>query len=226
MNNSSKKLVTPRAVVSKIMSAIFAVGGIFAVLCVIYICINYLNMPPKLTIDPEIPKSRVMGLMDSICKGDYASAENYILDHPDLGIDKAPQDEVSALIWAAFVDSTSYSFSGDCYTTDDGLAQNITFTCLDISSITSKLRDRSQALLKERVDAAEDTSEIYDENNEYRTDLVNEVLRQAVTDALEEDRQYLTTEITIYLKYQNDQWWVQADQALMDALFGDVLFYS
>ena len=76
------------------------------------------------------------------------------------------------------------------------------------------------------MDAAEDTSEIYDENNEYRTDLVNEVLRQAVTDALEEDRQYLTTEITIYLKYQNDQWWVQADQALMDALFGDVLFYS
>jgi hypothetical protein len=149
-----------------------------------------------------------------------------MLDHPDLGINKAPQDEVSALIWSAFVDSTSYSFSGECYTTDDGLAQNITFTCLDISSITSKLRDRSQALLKARVDAAEDTSEIYDENNEYRTDLVNEVLRQAVTDALEEDKQYLTSEITVYLKYQNDQWWVQADQVLLDALFGDVLFYS
>ena len=226
MNNNSKKMISARSVVSKIMSAVFATAGIFAVACVIYICINYLNATPKLTIDPAIPKARVMGLMDSVCKGDYTSAENYMLDHPDLGINKAPQDEVSALIWSAFVDSTSYSFSGECYTTDDGLAQNITFTCLDISSITSKLRDRSQALLKARVDAAEDTSEIYDENNEYRTDLVNEVLRQAVTDALEEDKQYLTSEITVYLKYQNDQWWVQADQVLLDALFGDVLFYS
>ena len=226
MENKSNKSSTCRSIFSKILSVLFALGGILAVACVIYICLNCLDRTPILTFSAELPKARVMGLMDSVCSGDFSAAENYMLDHPDLGIDKEPKDEVSKLIWDAFVDSMEYSFTGECYATNDGIAQNVTFTCLDITSVTANLRDRSQALLKARVDAAEDTSEIYDENNEYRTDLVNKVLQQAVEEALAEDAKLITNVITVNLKYQNEQWWVQADQTLLDTLFGDVLFYS
>ena len=226
MENNSTKNITCRSVLSKIMSVIFALGGIFAIVCFIYICLNFRDASPTLTFDAELPKARVTGFMESVCNNDFASAENYLLNHPDLGIDKDPKDEVSKLIWDAFLDSMEYSFSGDCYATNDGIAQNITFTCLDITSVTTNLRERSQAMLKARVEAAVDTSEIYDENNEYRADLVNEILHQAVKDALAEDAQYKTTVITINLKRQDDQWWIQADQTLLDTLFCDVLFYS
>ena len=56
--------------------------------------------------------------------------------------------------------------------------------------------------------------------------MVNKVLQQAVEEALAEDAKLITNVITVNLKYQNEQWWVQADQTLLDTLFGDVLFYS
>lgn len=225
-NSTGKKPVSVRSILRIIGAALFALIGISAMICVIFICINFRDSKPILTFSPDIPRRRVVELMDSICNGDFDTAEKCFLGNPNLGVDTAPTDEVSTLIWDAFLDSTTYTLSGDCYTTDDGLAQNITFTCLDISSVTVNLRERSQTLLKQRVDDASDVSEIYDENNEYRTDVVNEVLHQAVEDALKEDARTLTTEVTLNLQYHDEQWWIEADQALLDVLFGDVLFYA
>ena len=226
MDNKSTRNFNINKLANRVSSVIFAILGVLAIVLVIYICSTQLNTPPKLTFSPELPQARVKGFMESMSNGEYSNAEEYLIGQPDLGASKVPSDEIGAMIWQEFVNSTDYSLSGSCYATDDGLAQNVTYTYLDISSVTANLRERSQALLKDRINSAKDVSEIYDENNEYRSDLVNEVLVQAVKDALKEDAKYITTEITINLKYQDNQWWVEPDQALLDVLFGDVLFYS
>lgn len=225
MHNEVPKLSKIRQILNIIMSAFFAVGGAAAVAAVIFICLHFTNALPILTFSPDVPRETVSAMMDNICSGDFKEAESYILSNPDLGI-KDPEDEISAIIWDAFVDSMTYSFSCDCHTTEDGLTQRITFTCLDITSVTANLRERSQALLTQRVEEAEDVSEIYDERNEYRGDVVREMLLQAVRDALREDSKMLTTEVDVNLIYQDGQWWIQADQELLDVLFGDVLFYT
>ena len=226
MHNEKARKISAGRILRFIMSAFFAVLGIAALTAIIYICTHYTNALPQLTFTPDQPRARVAAMMDCICDGDLSGAEAYMLSNPDLGVDKEPKDEISALTWYAFADSLSYSFSGDCHPTEDGLSQPITFTCLDILSITSNLKERSQTLLTERVEQAENVSEIYDENNEYREDVVREMLALAVQDALKEDAKMLTTEVEIDLKYRDGEWWIQADQELLDVLFGDVLFYS
>ena len=128
------------------------------------------------------------------------------------------------ILWDALLDTMEYDLTGQCYTTDMGLAQDLTFTYLDPTSVTANLRTRSQTLLEQRVAEAEDVAEIYDENNNYREDFVMDILFEAAQDALREDSKTVTVVLTVNLKYQDGQWWIIADTNLLDAISGGVLF--
>ena len=74
------------------------------------------------------------------------------------------------------------------------------------------------------IENAKDISEIYDINNEYRQELINDVLYQAMDYAIAQDSEKITVELDINLTYQDGKWWVVSSSALIDAIFGDVLF--
>lgn len=208
----------------KILAAVFAVVGICAAAAAVYIGVNCTDRKPELLTPPTVARSKVVALMDAVCEGDYELASQAILGNPSLGVDREASGDVGAMIWNAFQDSLSYELVGECYTTEDGLAQDVTVTSLDIESVTVNLRQRSQTLLEQRVQEAEDTSEIYDENNEYREDFVMTVLYDAAVQALEEDAVEQTVSLTIKLVYSNGSWWVVADNALLDAISGGILY--
>lgn len=208
----------------KLFAAIFAVIGLIAASVAIHIGMNFTDQPPTLLTPPTVARNKVVSLMDAVSEGDYAEASKNILGNPDLGVDREPADRVGVLIWEAFQDSISFELVGECYTTDDGLAQNVSFTSLDIESVTVNLKERSQTLLQKRVDEAEDTSDIYDENNEYREDFVMDVLYDAAKQALAEDAVEKTVELTIQISYRDGSWWVVADNALLDAISGGILY--
>ena len=208
----------------RVLSAVCAIIGLFAAAAGVYFSLSARNSTPVLLTPPTAATNRVTGMMDAICQGDYERARTYILGNPGLGVDREASDRVGVLIWNAFIDSLTYQLEGACYATDDGLAQNVTMSCLDVTSVTANLRERSQTLLEQRVQAAEDTSEIYDENNEYREDFVMNVLYDAAEQALREDSASMTVSLTLNLKYQDGRWWVIADSELLDAVSGGILY--
>lgn len=210
--------------VKKFFAALFAVLGICSAAAAIFIGMNFTDDAPRLLSQPTVARSKVIDMMEAVCSGDYDKAGQAILGNPSLGVDREAADAVGILIWDAFQDSLSYELLGECYTTDDGLAQDITVTGMDIESVTVQLRDRSQALLEQRVSEAEDTSDIYNENNEYREDFVMDVLYDAAVQALEEDAVTQTVNLTIKLSYSDGSWWVVADEALLNAISGGILY--
>ena len=210
--------------IKKLMSAIFVMVGIAAATAAIYLALNNRTADPVLLMPPEEAKHQVTGLMDAVCSGDYAAASTYLQGQPGLGVDREATDEVGILIWEAFCDSMTYELVGECYATADGLAQNVTITCLDVTSVTAVLKERSQAMLQQRVDEAENPDEVYDENFQYREDFVMEVLYDAACKALEEDATTITAELTLNLTYQDGQWWIIADKLLLDAISGGILY--
>ena len=162
--------------------------------------------------------------MEAVCAGDYNAAGQFMLGTPDFGAEEKPEDELGLLLWNAYMGSMNYSLEGDCYTTEEGLAQDITFTYLDITSITRNLRQRSQALMEQRVAEATDMTEIYDSNNEYREDFVMAVLYDTAEDALREDARTVTVTVTVNMKYQDGSWWILPETELLDAISGGILF--
>lgn len=208
----------------KLFSALFALVGACVAAATIYVSMNAMNSLPVLLTPPDVARSKVIMLMNAICDGNYEEASQSIYGTPDLGVDREASDAVGVLIWEAFESSVSYELLGECYTTEQGLAQKVSITSLDVTSITEHLRERSQALLEQRVEEATDVSEIYDENNDYREDFVMAVLYDAAADVLEAYGQKQTFEVIVNLSYQDGNWWVVADEALLDAISGGILY--
>ena len=210
--------------IKKILSVIFVLIGIVAAVVAVNMGLTNRNADPVLLATPEAASQQVTGLMEAVCSGDFATASTYLQGQPGLGVDREATDEVGILIWEAFCDSMSYELVGECYATEEGLSQNVALTCMDVTSVTAVLKERSQALLEQRVDEAEDLEDVYDENLQYREDFVMDVLYDAAVLALKQDAKTMTTELTLNLSYQNEQWWIAADRELLDAISGGILY--
>ena len=210
--------------VKYLFCSLLAVIGLGAAAAAVFLSMTFAGAKPFLLTPPDEARNTVITLMDAVSEGNYEEASRSIFGTPDLGVDRDATDAVGVLIWEAFEGSVTYELLGECYTTDQGLAQDVSITCLDVSSVTANLKERSQALLEQRVADATDVSEIYDENNDYREDFVMGVLHDAVVDALKEDARTKTVELTVNLSYQAGEWWVVADEALLNAISGGILY--
>ena len=210
--------------IKKLLSVIFIIVGLAAAAAAVYLGMSYKDADPVLLAPPEDAKLQVIGMMDAVCEGDFAAASTYMQGQPDLGVDREATDPVGVLIWNALCDSMSSELVGDCYGTEEGLAQDLTVSYMDITSVTAVLKDRAQAMLEKRVDEAEDLDEVYDENLQYREDFVMSVLYDAAEVALAEDAVTTSMDLTVNMVYQNETWWIIADRNLLDAISGGILY--
>ena len=203
-------------VILVLVGLILAAGGIF-------VSFASLNAEPVLVSEPVEAAGRVTELMDAIVACDYQKASSLIYGNPQLGLDREPADEVGVMLWKAFTESQAYELKGSCVADNSGLTQQVVMTYLDISSVTANLADRSQAILTQRIENAENLDEIYDTNHEYREDVVMDALKEAVTMALKEDAKQTSVELTLNLIYRNKQWWVVSNSQLMSAISGVIV---
>ena len=167
---------------------------------------------PMLLEAPAEAQAQVERLMDAVCEGDFSGAEQLLYGTPDLGADGMPEDPVDAMIWQAYLSSLDYRLVGDIYATDTGLAQDVKLISMELETVTRNLGSRARALLDQAMETAQDVSELYDEKNEYREELVLDILQEAARQALEEDVRYGYQILTLPLVYSDGQWWVEASE--------------
>lgn len=210
-------------ILKKILGVVLVLVGLVLAAGAYYVTFTSLDAEPVLLSEPVEASGRVTELMDAIVACDYDKASGVLYGTPQLGLDRDPADEVGVMLWDAFTDSQSYELKGNCEAQDSGLTQQVVFTYMDISSVTANLADRSEALLVKRIESAESISEIYDENNEYREDVVMDVLQEAVAMALKEDAQQVSVELTLNLVYRDNQWWVVPNSQLLNAISGGIV---
>ena len=210
-------------ILKKMLGVILVLAGLVLAAGGIYVSFTSLNAEPVLVSEPVEATGRVTELMDAIVDCDYQKATSLIYGNPQLGLDREPADEVGVMLWKAFTESQSYELKGGCVADNSGLTQQVVMTYLDISSVTANLADRSQAILTQRIENAENLDEIYDANNESREDVVMDALKEAVTMALKEDAKQTSVELTLNLIYRNKQWWVVSNSQLMNAISGGIV---
>lgn len=206
--------------ITNIFSAIFAVLALTIGALAVYLCFARVDAAPVLLTPAENAQGQAVRFLDAVCRGDYSAGEELLLGTPALGVDHSATEDVSVLVWDAFVDSLSYALLGECYATDSGVAQDVVLTYLDIDATMVRLRQRSQAILAQLQYSAEDISDLYDRDNNYREDVVMQVVYTAAQESLEEDAKSLTTTLTLNMVYLEDQWWIVPDDALIRAISG------
>lgn len=204
----------------KLVAAVFGILGLGLALATVVLSLAMRNAPVVMLSDASAAQECAEGLLDAVCRGNFRSAEGLLLGTPSLGADRQAKDAVGQLLWDAYLDSMEYTLEGDCYACDEGIAQDVTITALDFSSVTGVLKERSEALLTKRVEQAEDISQVYDADNNYREEFVMDVLYDAAAQALQTDAKTTQQKLTLYLVYRQGQWWVKPDRALIGAISG------
>lgn len=208
---------------SRKIAGFFAVIGVILAVLAVWTSFHFRQAIPKLIKQSDGVVACANGMLTAVCDGRYEDAGQWIYGNPSLTTGAEVDSEAGRMIWAKFVDSLSYELVGEPYTSELGVCQNVRITGLDYSSITDHLKERSQALLTERVEAAVDVTEIYDEENNYREDFVMQILRDATEQSLAEDARNKEVSLTLNLIYEGTQWWIIPDLDLMNAISGGVM---
>lgn len=204
-------------------SALFGLLGLCLALTAVVLALGNRDAGPVLVEQPEAARNRVQTMMDALCAGDYDTVSACLYGNPNLGLDRQAEGEVGQLFWNALADSFQCTLEGQFHATDSGVALDVTISALDMESVTANLKERAQTLLEQRIEEAEDISEIYDENNEFSESFVMGALYDAARDALAQDAETVTWELTLNLIYQNEQWWIMPETALLEAISGGIL---
>ena len=206
----------------RISTYFFSVLTLFFSASAVVAAVFFRDAKPVLLLDTEEVSKQVCILMDAVCSGNFEQAEELLYGNPSLGTDRAPADYVGEMIWQSYINSLDYQLVGDVYATDAGIAQDVKIISMEIPTAVEQVGNRAQTLLNEKIRTAEDVSELYDQNNEYREELVNDILEEAVRQALEEDVRYSYRIVTLRLIYSRDRWQVVADQNLLQAISGGI----
>lgn len=211
-----------RMKLARFFAVIFGAVGTLLMVGSIVLCFVFRDAPVYLAEVPAAAAECTRELMEAVEDGDFEAASQYLYGQPELGAGREPADAMGKLVWDAFVDSISWEFAGECYATDSGICRDVTVTALEIPSVTENLTSRANAILTARMASAAEMSELYDEENNFRPELIEEVLREAMTQALTEDAETVTEEVTLALIHQDGRWWVVPDQALLQLLSGSL----
>lgn len=210
------KLAKIFAYVSGVLGSVLMAGAVI-------FCLLSLDAPVKITEYPQEAMDRAEALLECVETGDFAGVSEILYGQPDLGVNREPGDEVGKMVWDAFLDSLSCEIKGKCYASDKGLVCDAVVTGMDITSVMDKLTERTHALLTQRIEQATEMEELYDEENNFRPELITQVLHQAVELTIREDGKLVSRDVTMELVYRDGQWWVVPDRALLQAISGGLM---
>ena len=205
---------------SKLVSRVFAVAGGVLMLGAVVLCLFSLDAPAQMLGKPKEAMACAEKMMQELSQGDYTAASKLMYGQPDLGVGTPSQDVFSAMVWDAFTESFSYEFVGVCYAEGNGIYRDVSITTLDIPGITEDLETRAKTLLAKRQAEMEDPEAVYDNQGQLPANQAEQILQEALQEALKDNGQTVTRDVTLKLIHREGQWWVSVDAALLEAISG------
>lgn len=176
--------------------------------------------PVLLSID-QGAQARCRDFAQCLRQGDFDGLSQTLLGTPQI-TQYSGEEALSKRIWQAYVSSMDCALEGGLYGTDQGLAQNITLEALDLGDLGARLEEKVPLLLEARMEEARDIQELYDGQNGYRQEVIDQVLLQALDEVLSQNPQTRETTLTLRLCRSRGQWLIQPEGDLIRFLSGNI----
>ena len=204
--------------IARVFAVIFGILGLILMIGTTVLCFGALEAPVVAQV-PEAVKDCAEEVVELLQAGDLDKVGSKLYGRPNLGADNALAGE-SAAVWEIFRNGISCELVSDYYVSGSSFAVDAVIHVPDISSITDTVTDHARMLLDERIAAAEKMAELYEENGEFRQNVIDEVMNQAVELAFAEEPEMLTFDTTFGFAYQGKLWYMVPDGRFMQALSG------
>lgn len=197
--------------IARFFAVIFALAGIVLMLGTSIICFASIHSSAKILENPDGAVACSEGFRQSLQAGNLTEASGWIYGRPDLGAEGIPEDACAARLWEAYLGSISLDYSR-MYLLDGDLGRDGELTVLDVSKVTEGMQRRAKAMLEEKAASAEG-EQLSQQQRE-------QILLQALEEALREDRAYLTRDVSVKLVFRDGAWWAVPDSVFVSTLTG------
>lgn len=171
----------------------------------------------------QLPREAVAvseAFVQALNEGDLEAAAQLMYGQPDLGVGTVPENPETALLWEAFRDSIAVELKEEWTVEQGNLVRTCSITTMDVSVVVGNLQERVQSALDQRIASAQNLAEIYDEQNNYREELTEQVIQEALQQVMTQDAESMTRDVTIKLVNRDGRWWVVPHQNLLQILTG------
>lgn len=206
--------------IAKFFAGILGAIGTLLLVGSIGLCLFSLDAPAGTAEPPEAAVTCSETFSRALSQKDFSAVQGCIYGQPELDLSGVPEEELACMVWDLVQRNLEFSWKGDCYYRDAALCRDASVRYFSVESITKNLPSRAHALLTMQVEAATDMEQLYDEGGEFRQDLLDQVMKSALTQACLEDAEAVTAEVTVQLVNRDGQWWILPDEALLTALAG------
>ena len=99
--------------------------------------------------------------------------------------------------------SFSYQILSSQAVKNEGVANDVSVTWLNVAALTEGMEEEIQQILTQELEAAASSAEIYDEDLNYRQDVLDRVFAQVLAGRMENAEAYIQTD-TIIIQTTND----------------------
>lgn len=165
------------------------------------------------------PDAEAAAFLNTLCSGDYAAASACVLG--GLPAENAPTEEDAAKLYAAVRESWAWESAGETIVSGTNAVKNIRFSYLDVNSLTAGMNADVNTLLAQYVEAAGKASEVYNDDNSYREEVVLRAWNEALDARIAEAADHIVTvPMELELTYADSAWQVIGSDTLLRAMAG------
>ena len=115
------------------------------------------------------------------------------------------QTEQGKALYEAYISSASFSLEGEAGRHKRDAVQTVVISALDIESLYDELQSDAQEVLRQQAEQARVYSEVYNEDLNYRTEVLDYAANQAFEAALEK-ADIKQTRVELKLRYEKKMW--------------------
>lgn len=166
------------------------------------------------------PADTVTSFYDAMISGNYDEAYTYLKDYQSLGMDGSYSDEYSEQIYSLLTSNYSYELIDKPTISDFTASQQVAFTYIDVQEIDEEISKYIEPILESKVESMS-RHELYDDNGNYKSSLLDEVYREAFFTALSNPSIFLTTvTYDANLEYINGSWLLLVNDDMVNSFAG------
>lgn len=174
---------------------------------------------PRLISASGDPATTAETFLNTLCSGDYSAAS--ALCAGGLPSEEIPQDEEAAALYECMKASWAWASAGELRREGISACLPVTLTTLDISALTADMNADVNAVLARYVEEADYASDIYDENEHFRDEVVQRAWKEVWDSRLSRASEFtVTADTELTLRYGESGWIVVPDGALLNILAG------
>lgn len=203
---------------ARVFAVIFGIVGLVLMVGTAVVCFGALDAPVRGEV-PEAVQECAAEVVQLLNEGDLNNVRLKLYGNPHLGTDETLTGDAAA-VWEIFCKGISCELTSDVHISGSSYTADAVIRVPEIASITDSVTEHAKRILEERVAVAEKMAELYDESGEFRQDVIDAVMAEAVALAFAEEPEVLTFETTLGFAYQAKQWLVVPDSSFMRALSG------